>query len=73
MIGRACPWPGCRRSVRAGRLMCPPHWYRLPAGIRARIWATYRRGQTALTCSPEYRDALREALAFARQAAGGER
>jgi hypothetical protein len=49
----------------AGYLMCAPHWYRLPAGLRARIWATYRPGQTAATASPEYLDALREALGYA--------
>lgn len=53
MTGRACAWPDCRVTVRPGRLMCPPDWYRLPADIRARIWAAYRPGQNALTCSPE--------------------
>jgi hypothetical protein len=60
-----CAWPRCPRRVRAGYLMCAPHWYRLPAGLRARIWAAYRRGQTAVTASPEYLDALREALGYA--------
>ncbi len=49
--------------------MCRAHWYRLPAGLRARIWDTYRPGQTALTASPEYLDALREALGYAQQTA----
>jgi hypothetical protein len=53
--------------------MCRGHWYRLPGGIRARILATYRPGQTALTASPEYREAYGEALLFARQAEGGPR
>jgi len=48
--------------------MCRPHWYRLPAVLRSRIWDTYRPGQTAATASPEYLEALREALEFARQA-----
>jgi hypothetical protein len=60
-----CAWPRCPRRVRAGYLMCAPHWYRLPAGLRARIWATYRPGQTAATASPEYLDALSEALGYA--------
>jgi hypothetical protein len=24
---------------------CRPHWYTLPAELRARIWRTYRPGQ----------------------------
>jgi hypothetical protein len=64
-----CPWPACRRAVPAHHLMCPADWWRLPADIRTRIWAAYRPGQTALSASPAYREALRDALAFARQAA----
>ncbi len=68
-----CPWPACRKHTRPAYLMCREHWYRLPARIRSRIWDTYQPGQTALTASPEYRDALREALEFARQAAQADR
>ena len=68
-----CPWPGCRKRTRPAYLMCREHWYRLPARIRSRIWDTYRPGQTALTASPEYLEALREALEFARQAAEADR
>jgi len=69
---RPCPWPGCRAHTRAAYLMCRAHWFRLPAELRSRIWDTYRPGQTALSASPEYRAALREALEFARQAEHGE-
>jgi len=62
-----CAWPGCGKRTRPAYLMCRAHWFRLPAGLRARIWDTYRPGQTALTASPEYLEALREALAYARQ------
>jgi hypothetical protein len=48
--------------------MCRAHWYRLPTRIRSRIWDTYRPGQTLATASPEYLQALRDALEFARQA-----
>jgi hypothetical protein len=47
--------------------MCYRHWVSLPGQLRARIWEHYRPGQNALTCSPEYRDALRDVLAYARQ------
>jgi hypothetical protein len=48
--------------------MCRPDWYRLPKHLRDAILLHYRPGQTALTCSPEYRDALGEVLAYACQA-----
>lgn len=60
-----CPWPGCTTPIPARHLMCRPHWRRLPAGIRARILVHYRRGQTALTATPEYLGALDDALAWA--------
>jgi hypothetical protein len=49
--------------------MCPADWRHLPADIRARVLAAYQPGQNALTCSPEYRAALRDALAYARASA----
>jgi hypothetical protein len=62
---RACPWPGCSTATRA--LMCRPHWFMVPAALRARILATVRPGQTALTASPEYLEALRDVLTYARE------
>ena len=53
--------------------MCRAHWYALPFEIRERILATFRPGQTALTASPEYLEALRDALHYARRAAGRRR
>lgn len=41
---------------------CKAHWFRLPAAIRRRIWATYRPGQE-VTKNPS-----REYLAAAREA-----
>ena len=67
-----CPWPGCRKPVRPAYLMCRTHWYQLPARLRSRIWDTYRPGQTALTASPEYLAALRDALDYARRTAAEE-
>ncbi|MGP0027914.1 MAG: hypothetical protein ACLPKE_31840 [Streptosporangiaceae bacterium] len=62
-----CAWPGCGKRTRPAYLMCRAHWYRLPADLRSRIWDTYRSGQTAATCTPEYRDALAAVLAYARR------
>ncbi len=67
MTGQRCAWPGCPVTAKHGRLMCGRDWKRLPAQLRAPIWEHYRPGQNALTCSPEYRDALRDVLAYARR------
>jgi hypothetical protein len=64
---RTCPWPDCHKPIRPAYLFCRAHWYALPEDIRTWIWDTYRPGQTALTASPAYRDALRAALDYARQ------
>jgi len=47
--------------------MCHRDWNRLPAQLREPIWQHYRPGQTALTCTPEYREALGDVLAYARR------
>ena len=65
---RPCPWPTCPKRTKAAYLMCREHWYMLPEDIRARINETYRPGQNALTASPAYRAALRDALDYARHA-----
>jgi hypothetical protein len=67
MSGQRCAWPRCPVTARSGRLMCARDWYRLPAQMRAAIWQHYVPGQTALTCTPEYREALRDVLAYARR------
>jgi hypothetical protein len=61
----ACFWPGCPKAVPVSRLGCRPHWYALPKVLREQIWAHYRPGQDAASCTPEYRDALRAVLAYA--------
>jgi hypothetical protein len=30
---------------------CKKHWFKLPAGLRAQVWATYRPGQE-ITMTP---------------------
>lgn len=61
----ACFWPGCPKTVPVSRLGCRPHWLALPKALRDAIWAHYRPGQDAASCTPEYRDALHAALAYA--------
>ncbi|RZI62360.1 MAG: hypothetical protein EOP37_03390 [Rubrivivax sp.] len=40
-----CHWPGCTKQVPPAVWGCTPHWYALPADLRAQIWATFRPGQ----------------------------
>lgn len=40
-----CHWPGCEKQVPPAMWGCSPHWFKLPAGLRARVWAAYRPGQ----------------------------
>lgn len=40
-----CHWPGCDRQVPPAMWGCKAHWFKLPATLRNRIWATYRPGQ----------------------------
>ena len=67
-----CPWLGCPKPAKANYLMCGRRWYALPSEIRTRILATYRPGQTALTASPEYLEALRDALHYAASQGGDQ-
>ena len=67
MTGQRCAWPGCEVTAKRGQLCCGPDWMRVPKRLRDAIWLHYRPGQTALSCTPEYRDALHEVLTYARQ------
>ena len=40
-----CHWPGCNRNVPPAMWGCKTHWFKLPAGLRAKVWRTYRPGQ----------------------------
>ena len=40
-----CHWTGCDKQVPPAMWGCKPHWFKLPAALRARIWATYKPGQ----------------------------
>lgn len=56
-----CHWPGCEQQIPPAMWGCRPHWYALPAELRAKIWRAYRIGQEK-TLSPS-----REYLAVARE------
>jgi len=40
-----CHWPGCDKQVPPATWGCKLHWFKLPQGLRNRVWATYRAGQ----------------------------
>lgn len=66
-----CHWPGCTTQVPPAMWGCRPHWYRLPADIRNRIWKTYRPGQEIdLKPSDEYTDVARAAQDWIRAHGG---
>lgn len=62
-----CAADGCKRQIPPSLLMCWPDWRRVPRTLQSRIYALYRPGQTALTASPEYLDAVREAVTAVRE------
>lgn len=56
-----CHWPGSTRTVPPAAWGCKPHWYRLPQGLRNKIWAAYRPGQEqSKTPSRRYVEVARE-------------
>lgn len=60
--GHGCHWPGCVADVPPAAWGCRKHWFSLPRGIRAAIWAAYRPGQeTTKTPSAAYMTAARAA------------
>lgn len=56
-----CHWPGCKRQVPPALWGCREHWFKLPKGLRDRIWATYRPGQeVTMTPSSTYLHVARQ-------------
>lgn len=53
-----CPAKDCKKAIGADQVACKGHWYSLPAALRARIWALYRREQG----SDAHREAVFEAV-----------
>lgn len=62
MPRRRCPVPDCTTSIDDDKAMCRVHWYRVPAALRQRVWATFRRDRGG----DEHIAALREAIQAAR-------
>jgi hypothetical protein len=63
-----CHWPGCDTQVPPAMWGCIPHWYSLPANLRAAIWRVYVPGQeVTLTPSRAYLEVARQAEAWIAQ------
>lgn len=60
MANHTCHWPNCGKEVPPAMWGCRAHWFKLPANLRSRIWATYRPGQEIdKKPSPEYMEAAK--------------
>jgi hypothetical protein len=59
--GHTCHWPGCDQRVPPAAWGCKKHWYKLPIGLRNKVWAAYRAGQEdSKTPSRRYVEVARE-------------
>jgi hypothetical protein len=62
-----CHWPGCTKQVPPAMWGCKEHWFKLPASLRAKVWATYRPGQEiTMTPSEAYLRVANEVQAWIR-------
>lgn len=43
LLPHVCPAPSCSRLVRMDRILCAPHWFKLPLVMRGQLLAARRR------------------------------
>lgn len=68
-MSHICHAIGCEAPVKRERLMCYPHWRKVPIGLRRAVWALYRPGQCDdLNPSAAYCEAARKAVLAVAQA-----
>lgn len=66
-----CHWPNCDQQVPPAMWGCRPHWYRLPRGLRSKVWAAYVPGQErTLTPSSDYLAVAREVQTWIEEHGG---
>ena len=59
-----CAAPGCTIDCPTDKLMCLPHWKRLPLDLQRKVYATWNRVRR----EPEpYREAREEAVEWLRR------
>ena len=64
-MAHRCYIDGCTRNVPDTILLCKPHWYRVPAPLRAQVWKTWKALTAAdggLWAVKEYRRAKQAAI-----------
>jgi hypothetical protein len=65
-----CHWPGCVKQVPPAYWGCRQHWYKLPKGLRDKVWKTYRPGQeNDLRVSDAYIEVSKEIQSWIKGAA----
>ena len=74
-VEHTCHARGCTTPVARCMLMCPRHWRRVPAPLRARVLATYQPGQEAgrAPVTAAWREAAAAAIEAVAAVEGGAR
>jgi hypothetical protein len=68
-----CHARGCSTPIEPFRLMCGPHWKRVPPELQTAVWAAYRHGQeTDKDPSPAYLAAAELAIAAVARTDDGQ-
>lgn len=68
-----CHAIGCSTPIDPWRLMCAPHWKRVPPELQTAVWAAYRHGQEKdKRPSREYLEAAELAIAAVARADAGQ-
>jgi len=63
-----CHWPSCSTPVPPAMWGCKKHWFKLPLGLRSKIWETYVPGQEITkTPSQAYLDVADEVEKWCRE------
>ena len=62
-MSHTCHAYGCNTETKPELFMCFFHWRKVPAPLKARIWANYRKGQCDdMRITKKYGDAAKEAI-----------
>lgn len=66
-----CHAINCDTRIPSNRLMCPRHWFLVPAELRKAVWQTYRpQQQEGQAPTQAYLDAARAAIDYVAQVEG---
>lgn len=68
-MNHECAAIGCGKTISGDMLMCAAHWRMVPAGVQARVWASWRSFQRIPATNHLMFFERRRAYLTARQAA----